>query len=296
MEKPLRMLMLLSGNRSYTRSEIAERFSISERSVYRYINNIENSGFVVDRSQGRYRLVRNQSTSNTLKRLLHFSEEEAFLLFRALTLLDKNTRESNRLIKKLHALYDFKALSNFENTCELEKINALGDAIQNRKQAILYQYRSSNTGIISDRKIEPFSFMEDYQAIWCFDPEDQNNKQFKIARIGRVEIIDEKWNHHPRHQIPFTDAFRMSATKALTTVDLLLTLKACNLLMEEYPLAEQFIKPEKERYRLQIPIADYHGIGRFVLGLPGETEVISPYSFIEFLNEQKQRSTFISKE
>src|SRR5690625_1798767 len=87
----------------------------------------------------------------------------------------------------------------------------------------------------------------------------------------------------------------MSAPKALVTVVLMLTLKACNLLMEEYPLAEKFIKPVKDRYRLEIPIADYHGIGRFVLGLPGETEVISPYSFIEFLNEQKQRSTFISE-
>src|SRR5690625_2200541 len=120
MEKPLRMLMLLSGNRSYTRSEIAERFSISESSVYRYINNIENSGFVVDRSQGRYRLVRNQSTSNILKRLLHFSEEEAFLRFRALTLLDKNTRGSNRLLKKLHAPNDLNAVSKFKNTYENE--------------------------------------------------------------------------------------------------------------------------------------------------------------------------------
>src|SRR5690625_5016655 len=226
MEKPLRMLMLLSGSRSYSRSEIAERFSISERSVYRYINNIENSGFIVDRSEGRYRLVRNQSTTNRLKRLLHFSEEEAFLLFRALTLLDKNTREAKRMIKKLHALYDFKALSHLKNSYELEKINALGKAIQNQKQAILYQYRSSNTGIISDRKVEPFSFMEDYQAIWCFDPDDHTNKQFKIARIDRVEILDKNWHHHHNHQIPFTDAFRMSAPKALTTVDLPLPLKA----------------------------------------------------------------------
>lgn len=292
MEKPLRMLMLLSGSRSYSRNEIAEKFSISERSVYRYINNIENSGFVVDRSQGRYRLVRNRSTTKTLKHLLHFSEEEAFLLFRALTLLDKNTHESNRLIKKLHALYDFKALSNFKNSSDLEKINKLGKAIQNRNRTILHQYRSSNTGIISDRKVEPFSFMEDYQAIWCFDPEDQTNKQFKISRIKRVEILDEKWNHHHKHQIPFTDAFRMSAAKILTTVELVLSLKAYNLLREEYPLAEQFIKPEKNRYRLRIPVADFHGIGRFVLGLPGETEVVGSPDFIRFLKEQKQRNTF----
>lgn len=31
--------MLLSGNRSYSMDELTERFEISERTVYRYLNN-----------------------------------------------------------------------------------------------------------------------------------------------------------------------------------------------------------------------------------------------------------------
>lgn len=292
MEKPLRMLMLLSGSRSYSRHEIAERFGISERTVYRYIHNIENSGFVLDRTGGRYRLVRDQSSVSTIKNLLHFSEEEAYILFRSLMLLDNTSKEANRLIKKLHTLYDFRALSQIHNTDELEKVTALGESIQNKKQAILYRYRSSNTGIISDRQVEPFSFMKDYQAIWCFDPEDRTNKQFKIARIDQVKILEQKWQYSSSHRIPYSDAFRMSAAEALTTVEVILTLKACNLLIEEHPLAEKHITKKNDRYHLKIPVADFHGIGRFILGLPGESEVSGPPEFIKFLKKMSQKGGF----
>lgn len=292
MEKPLRMLMLLSGSRSYSRREIAKRFAISERTVYRYINSIENSGFILDRTGGRYRLVRNQASINTVKNLLHFSEEEAYILFRSLALLDNTSKEANRLIKKLHTLYDFKALSKIHNTDELEKVTTLGESIQNKKQVILYRYRSSNTGTISDRQVEPFSFMEDYQAIWCFDPEDRINKQFKIARIDQVKIMEQDWQYSSSHKIPYSDAFRMSAAEVLTTVEVILTLKACNLLVEEHPLAEKHITKEDERYHLKIPVADFHGIGRFILGLPGESEVCGPPEFIEFLKNMSQKDIF----
>ena len=45
MEKTLKLLMLLTGTRNYSVQEIAEKFSIDERTVYRYFNKIENAGF-----------------------------------------------------------------------------------------------------------------------------------------------------------------------------------------------------------------------------------------------------------
>lgn len=288
MEKLLRILMLLSGNRNYSRDEIAERFSISGRTVYRYLLTIENAGFVLNRRDGRYRLILDNPNGRSLNNLLHFSEEEAYLLYKTLAELKAGSPLRERLVKKLNVLYDFKALARLEQHQELERVHILGEAMNHKKQVVLRQYRSSNSGAIADRKVEPFRFMEDYKAVWCYDVEDKSNKQFKVARMKGVELLPLSWFHESEHSVPFTDAFRMAAAAPCATVVALLSLKAYNLIIEEYPLTEKYITKEKNQYRLEIPIADYPGIGRFVLGLPGEIEVLQPEGFKDFLREKRK--------
>lgn len=291
MQKNLRLLMLLAHSRSYSCEEIAERFEISKRTVYRYLEQIENSGFVLDRSKGRYKLLK-EDRSSSLRKLLHFSQEEAYILYKSLSAMEASDTFLISLIKKLHTLYDFQALQQVEFQDNLEKVKLLSQAIRNKNQVILKQYQSSNSQSISDRSVEPFEFMEDYKAIWCLDLEDSNIKQFKISRITDVEVVSLKWNHEEQHQSPFTDAFRMAAHKPIANVTAKLSLKACNLIREEYPLSEAYLKEvEGNIYYLDIPIANYHGIGRFVLGLPGDIKVLGPKEFKEFLINMKEKYT-----
>src|SRR5690606_1071970 len=97
------------------------------------------------------------------------------------------------------------------------------------------------------------------------------------------------WHHAHHHKIPFTDAFGMSAKEPIATVELQLTLKAYNLLMEEHPQSKENITVKGKDYLLKIPIADFHGVGRFVLGLPGEVQVIGSEEFVKFLNKQIEK-------
>lgn len=289
MEKLLRILMLLSGIRNYSRDEIAERFNISERTVYRYLHAIENAGFVLDKRAGRYRLIMDNPNGKSLNNLLHFTEEEAYLLYKTLAELQVVSPLKERLVKKLNVLYDFKALARLEKHNELERVHVLGEAMNHKKQVMLQQYRSSHSGAITDRKVEPFQFMEDYKAVWCYDTEDKSNKQFKISRMKGVEQLPSSWFYEAEHKTPFTDAFRMAAISPLATVVALLNLKAYNLMIEEYPLTEKYITKEKSHYRLKILIADYQGIGRFVLGLPGEIEVVEPEGLKSFLKKMRKK-------
>lgn len=286
MKKTLQLLLLLSGKRSYKCKELATRFDVSERQIYRYLDDIEESGFVIDRTNGTYILVRNKPNYKSLNELLHFSEEEAYILYRTLSKIEVAEPIAERLVKKLHTLYDFKAFEKIKETKGIEKLNRLAEAIREKKQVILHQYRSSNRSEITDRKVEAFEFMSDYRAVWCFDDVDITNKQFKISRIERVEILNESWLHESSHKIQYTDAFRMSGLSPIATIEAILSLKAYNLLKEEFPLSENFIVKQDENYLLKIPVADFHGIGRFVLGLPGEIEVLSPIEFKEFLMEK----------
>lgn len=291
MEKSLRLLMLLAHNRSYSCEEIAERFQMSKRSVYRHLNQIENSGFVLDRSNGRYKLVKDDR-KRSLTKLLHFTQEEAYILYKSLSNLEASDTLLTSLIKKLHTLYDFQALKQVQFQDNIEKVKLLSQAISSQKQVVLKQYQSSNSQSVSDRKVEPFEFMSDYKAIWCLDIADNTVKQFKISRITEVISLSGNWQFKELHQSPFTDAFRMAADKPIANVKAILSLKAYNLIKEEYPLSEIYIKEEDDNsYYLDIPIADYHGIGRFVLGLPEDIRVKKPSEFKEFLRKKKEKYT-----
>ena len=286
MKKTLQLLLLLSGKKSYKCNELASRLDVSQRQIYRYLDTIEECGFVLDRTNGSYILMRNNHNYKSLNELLHFSEEEAYILFRTLSKIEVAEPIAERLVKKLHTLYDFKAFEKIKDTKDIEKLNKLAEAIRNKKQVMLHQYRSSNRSDITDRKVEAFEFMADYRAVWCFDIVDITNKQFKISRIERVEILNESWLHESSQKIQYNDAFRMSGLSPIATIEAILSLKAYNLLKEEFPLSENFIVKQDENYLLKIPVADFHGIGRFVLGLPGEIEVLSPIEFKEFLMEK----------
>ena len=284
-QRLLRLLLLLSGNRSYSLKEIAERLEIEERSVYRYLSSLESAGLVLLRKNG-YRLATGNPHTKAINRLFHFSEDEAYVLYRLLAEAKGGNAVREKLVRKLHSLYDFKVLASLADKTELEHVNILKTAIQDQKQVTLKGYRSSNSQTIQDRRVEAFEFLPQYEGVWCFDPADKKNKQFLISRITEVIIEKTGWQYAHRHSIPFTDAFGMSAEAPAATIKLRLNLKACNLLQEEHPQAKQYLQPAGNEYIVDIPVADYHGVGRFALGLPGDVQVIAPIAFKRFLEKQ----------
>ena len=289
MQRLLRLLMLLAGNRKYSLDELMGIMEASGRTVYRYLETFEAAGFVLDKNKGTYRLQKGSASSRSLQNLMHFSEEEVLILYDTLSLIEGTSPVKEQLIRKLNVLYDYKALAQLQQSDDLTKIQILSDAIRNKKQVNLKGYRSSNSDKITDRKVEPFDYLPDYRSVWCYEYESKSCKQFKLARIHEIELTKRDWENEGHHKIPFTDAFRISAPKSLATVRAKLSLKAYNLLLEEYPLTRQFIKEDNKGYELKIPIAGFAGIGRFVMGLPGEIELKEPQEFKDFLREEKKK-------
>lgn len=281
----LRLLMMLSGNKKYAMSELEDKMEMSARNLRRDLNLIESSGFLLDRKKG-YRLQSDRSGNRDLKNLMHFSEEEISILYQTLSLIEEDSPLKERLVRKMNAFYDLKALEQLRQKDDLTKVHTIRDSLEQKKQVILKAYRSSNSNNIEDREVEVFDFLPDYRAIWCYDIKSHSCKQFKLARMQFVELLSSAWRYEEKHQKPFIDVFRMSAMKPLTTVELLLSLKAYNLLIEEYPLATKYIKQEDKSYRVKVPVANYNGIGRFVLGLIEEIEIIKPAAFKKYLKAQ----------
>jgi hypothetical protein len=57
-----------------------------------------------------------------------------------------------------------------------------------------------------------------------------------------------------------------------------------NLLMEEYPLAERYISQvDNDHWMLDTAVANLQGVGRFVVGLMDDIEIIDSAELKEFL-------------
>jgi predicted DNA-binding transcriptional regulator YafY len=79
-ERVLRLMKMLTGNLNYTVDDIAERLEIDKRSVYRYIDTFKEAGFVVMKEGGVYRLGKESRFFKDISQLIHFSDEEAYVV------------------------------------------------------------------------------------------------------------------------------------------------------------------------------------------------------------------------
>jgi predicted DNA-binding transcriptional regulator YafY len=292
-QKMLEVLLMLDCKYGRTIQEISERFVVSQRTVYRYFDTFKQVGFVIENNDGYFRIDKEESTAQDISQLLHFTEEEAFILSKAIHAIEDGSELKEKLVKKLYSLYDFDrviyAITKKEDT---ENIYNLIQAIKQQKQVVLKEYKSGHGKDIRDRLVEPIDFTISYLGVWCYDTEDQSNKIFKTARIKEVIILDECWQFKPNHHKGITDIFRMQSFEPIA-IQLKLSMLACNLLIEEFPLSEKYIKQvDDNTYLLTTEVGNFLGVGRFVLGLPSEIKVIYPKSFKDYLHSKFKENSF----
>lgn len=283
-ERLLRLMKMMSGNTNFTVDELAERLGISYRSIYRYIDTFKESGFVVEKLHSNvYKLGKMPKSYVDLKRLIYFSEEEAYIINSLINSLDNTNALKTNLLKKLSAVYNSTSIANYTYNKESAlSIESLGEAIKDRKKVILKNYESGNSHKVSDRLVEPFEFTTNMIDVWCYDLEKKENKVFKISRIGEVRVLEEEWSEEEAHRKSITDCFRMSGFEQ-TPVKLEMGIMAKNLLLEEYPLAEKDLKKEGDRWILETMVSDMAGVGRFVIGLAHNIKVIDSPELVEYI-------------
>lgn len=274
-ERMLRLMKMMAGNRNYTIDELAEKLGTSYRSIYRYIDTFKDCGFVVNKVRSNvYKLGKLPKSYVELKNLIYFSEEEAYVVNGLINSLDATNMLKANLKKKLSAVYDSTSIVKYVQKSEIaEHIEQLGEAIRTKKKVILKAYESAHSQEVADRFIEPFELTTNCIDVWGFDLEIQENRVFKISRIGKVCLLQDSWSNEESHQTSKTDCFRISGFTQ-TPIKLELSLMAKNLLIEEYPLAEIDLRHEDDRWILETNVSGMEGVGRFVIGLASDVRVI----------------------
>lgn len=274
-ERLLRLMKMMTANTTYSIDDMAERLDMSRRTIYRYIDTFREAGFVIKKSGNNIRLDKESPHFKDISQLVHFTEEEAVILKRAIESIDDTNLLKQNLKRKLYSVYDNKILADtIVRGSAAATVHTLIEAIENRHTVILHDYRSAHGSAVRNRKVEPFAFTTNYVQIWCYDTESHSCKLFKISRIGSVEALDEEWQYAEHHSKGFIDIFRMNGKGVRLPIRLSLGLMARNLLVEEYPLAEQYLTADGERWILETEVADYAGVTRFVVGLLDDIRIV----------------------
>lgn len=286
-ERLLRLMKMLTANNRYTIEDLADKLEMSPRTIYRYIDTFREAGFVVKKSGNFIKLDKQSPYFKDISQLVHFTDEEAHILKSAIESIDENNVIKQNLKSKLYSVYDYKILAEcVTKGSNAKNVNNIVEAMENRKQIVLKNYKSANSGHISDRVIEPYEFTTNYIQVWGYEVGSGENKIYKISRIGEVEILENDWENESQHKTAYMDIFRYSSFNQYP-VKLKLGLRAASLLIEEYPLSEKYLnKVSESQYILDINVSSYEGVGRFVLGLLDDIEVLHSPEFKEFLEKR----------
>ena len=288
-ERLLQLIMMMASKTDHTIEDIARRLGTTPRSVYRYIETLRNTGFAIDkRKSNLYKILRIPNSSISLRNLVYFSQEEAHLVNSLIHNLEGTNSLKATLQKKLSVIYNCTNMADLVvNGNTAKHIEALGNAIRSRKQVILHDYESAHSHTVSNRHIEPFAFTTNYIDIWAYDLEKHENRVFKVSRIGSVEMLQASWSNEECHKQANTDCFRMNGSQT-HRVKLALSLRAKNLLIEEYPLAIEGLKEKSGEWHLETDVYDLAGVGRFVLGLAGDVTIIDSPELEEYVSSYIQ--------
>lgn len=288
--KLLRLIKLLTGNVSRTIDSLAQEMGVTTRTVYRYIDTIRDAGFVVNKLYGNvYQMGKVSRGMTDFKKLIYFTEEEAYLAAKMIEGIDNNNALKRSLQRKLASVYDCTSIANYiDNPANAANIEALSDAIKHKKQVVLKGYASAHSDETKDRLVEPFSFTANMIDVWAYDIENQDCRIFKVMRIHEVEVTDADWAYEDKHEVKKPDVFRMTGPPVEKVV-LQLNTRAKSLLVEEYPLAERNLKREDGKWVLRTTINSVEGAGRFVIGLAADIKILQGKKLLDYIKKYDKK-------
>lgn len=283
--KVLKAIALLKTAPPKSVKLLAKQLEITDRTLYRYLDLIKELGFEIKKdASSRVYIPGKQQQDYSL-----FTKEEALFLKNVVLQLGNTHILKDSVLRKLDLDAEIETVGNQLMNVHLGTIIAqLNEAITSKKQVVLKKYFSIHSNTVSDRRVEPFQFTDNYQYICAFEPETQQNKFFSVERIKEVKCTADAFQFEGQHVFEAVDIFGFSSTGKSFAVDVSLNLRAFVLLKEEYPSCVPHIRqdPKTLQYKLQATVNNLKPITRFIRGLPNDVTVNGSTALLHYLNEQ----------
>ena len=289
-ERWFALILTMIDGRGHTAKELAEVLGTTLRNFYYVLQRLRNMGFDVIHERMLYRIDIRSPFLRRIASAIDFTEDEVLFLHSRLLEEARNSPMAGTVKRKLERFYNLTAYADVHFQQRLyENTNLLEQAMNSKRVVILHDYSSPHSHTVSDRVVEPFLIYGDKADIRAYELKSKQNKTFKIARIGSVEIVDTPWFNEDKHREVFTDMFMFSGEQKLH-IKLRFNLLAHHLMLEEYPHSEMLMTREDDKHWIfETDVVNYVGISRFILGLFDEIEILESQELRSFLRSKIKR-------
>lgn len=276
------LIRLLSAPPAKDVSQLTRQLGLKKSTVYEYVNLLKRVGYIVETDVQHRKYIDFQAGNNKAGVL---SVDELSHLQVILQQMGVQSALSQTIIHKLELNLSLVPLADALPQLHTSRIiQLIRSGINIKHRLILRRYRSLTSNTVEDRHIAPLEITQDYRYLIAWDINKQGQRQFKINRIEDVDLLDEPiiTKHVPSPM----DIFGLTGDDWLS-VRLQLSSTAQHLLIEEFPLSRPYIRTINQQTIFDGMVRNWKGVGRFVLGLPGEIKVLQPQAFIDYLEKRK---------
>jgi predicted DNA-binding transcriptional regulator YafY len=278
----LEITILLLNRGTTTAKELAERFGVSTRTIYRDIEVLSSSGVPVYATQGVNGGISMLENYTINKTMLSDKESES-ILFALKAMQATNYPEMDRILDKLGMIFknnstdwihiDFTPWGSSPN--QYDKMTNIKDAILSSK-IVEFDYLSASN-IKSHRQLEPLRLIFKGQAWYLYGWSElrQDYRMFRLSRIKGVYVLDITFDRNkPRipikRQCKETQDFR-----PMVSLELKFTSKALSRLYDDYD-DEIIIHNQDGTYTLKIDFPEDEWVYGYILSFGEYVEVINP--------------------
>lgn len=265
-----KLITLLKTFPAKSIKRLASTLEISERSCYRYMDLLDELGFDVSKDENnKFSLKADQIVDP-------FTKEESHLIHEVLTVSVKNNPLVVSIKSKLPSLEESNILANNIVNGHLSKlVSQISEAILNKTQIIIRKYQSANTESITDRLVEPVGFTDNYVFLCAYEIESNQNKYFKVERMGSVEILDIRYQFESLHKLSKPDVFGFNDSGEKFKVKLKLSMRAQLWIKDDYPDTITYLKDLGNGFwLLEVDVFNMEPVSRIIRSMPNDITLV----------------------
>ncbi|MFL0166573.1 helix-turn-helix transcriptional regulator [Candidatus Clostridium helianthi] len=310
-DRLLGILNVLANTDRTTIQELAERFEVSKRTIFRDLDTLNKSGVPIVSYSGigggvsvieGYKIKSNILSKNDIK--------NDFTALNGLMSIDESADLTNLIAKLIpeetsmvfsESDYVIDLSSWFQDSITQEKVSILHKAILN-KNCIYLEYISKSSH--SSRIIQPHKlvFKQSYWYLYAFCEDKQEFRLFKINRIVDLKIMDESFNCKAVEKIDFRKDFGtglFSSQDPTALFEIILEYDINNEFFLTDKIDAKFfnkISNSEDKGQIIFSVSDLEWAVNLVFNLQDKVKVIAPIELKEAMKTRIKRINELYKD
>lgn len=290
----LEITTILLNKKIVTASELAERFGVSVRTIYRDIEVLSSSGIPVYTMQGSNGGISIMDDYVISKTTLSDTEKGS-IIFGLKTLESTKYPEINAILEKLGGLFksnasDWISIDFSPWGSDPNAYNKFADIKNAIMQSAIVEVDYINTkNIRTHRRIEPLRLMYKYQAwyLWAYCLKRQDFRTFRISRIKNVSVTQEHFVRRILESKLINRDPEYAANNHMVHLILQFSGQALYRLYDEYD--DDSIRDNGDgTYTLEIDFPEDDWVYGYILSFGTYVKVISPPHIQKIIKEKSK--------